>query len=269
MQLTKYRSVPSGMSFDLDTGPTPTAYVLSTPGNTAVIGLAGSGVWAVEILVTTDGLNYTLAGTLTAPGTRRYDTKTAQAIALRISSYTSGTVSGMLAHGGLTPTTNVSPIFGSFLLFSYNNTPTEPPTGNQIRFNAATLSQVTKVWIAYTTTDGTDNYQALTRIPYGGTLLVQEKSTHLDAVLFSILAPAIDKGGYVEVPVAYQQHTGTLAAAQVIVAVFNPGAQVSLTPVLMQQLPAPPPPEPEPKAAADAEEKPAIPKARRKVTRDG
>lgn len=250
MQLDKYRSVPSGMSFDLDTGPTPLAYVLSTPGNTAAIGLTGTGTWTVEVLVTTDGVNYTVLAQLTTPGTWRYETKTAQAIALRVKTYSTGTISGMLAHGGLTPVTNVSALFGSFLIFSYNATPTEPPIGNQIRFNSASLPAVTKVWLSNDTTDGTDQYYAIRKLPLGGTLLVQEKSTHSDAVLFGITGPVLDKVDYIEVAVRYQQHVGTLAAAQAIVAVFNPGPTISLSSTLeATQLPAIPSAPIEPPAA--------------------
>lgn len=229
MLLTTYRAVPSGMSFDLDTTPARAASMLSTPGNACVVGLTGAGTWAVELLASIDGVNYSLVATLTTPGLRRYDTKGVAAIAIRVSSYTagSGIVSGMLAHGALIPTTNVSPLFGSFLVYSYNATPTEPPIGNQIRFNAAAFSQVTKVWIANTTVDGVDQYFAIRHVPYGGTLLVQNKTKFSDAILFNILAPPIDKIDYVEIPVAFQQATGALTAQQVIVAVFNPGPVMS------------------------------------------
>jgi hypothetical protein len=231
MQLTNYRPVPHGMSFDLVTGPAPLAYLLSTPGNAALVGLTGAGLWRVEVLASTDGVEFAVLDTITTPGQRRYDTKGKAAIAIRVASYTpgSGILSGMLGHGGLTPTTNVSPLFGSFLVYSYNATPAEPPIGNQIRFNAATFPQVTKVWITNTTVDGVDQYFAIRHVPYGGTLLVQNKTRYSDAILFNILAPPIDKGDYVEVPVAFQQATGNLTAQQVLVAVFNPGPVMSFS----------------------------------------
>src|SRR5262245_57655733 len=130
MVLSNYRGVPSGMSFDFDTGPNPLAYVLSMPGNTAVVGVTGQGAWAVEVLITTDGVNYTTVGTLTMPGQWRYETKTAVAIALRVVSFTSGAIVGTLTHGGVTPFTNLSPLFGTFLIFSYNAPPTQPASGS-------------------------------------------------------------------------------------------------------------------------------------------
>jgi len=217
------------MSFDLDTGPTRKAFVLSMPGNTAVVGLTGQGVWSVEVLTTTDGLNYTLVSTRTMPGEWRYDTKTAVAIAIRVSSFTSGTIVGTLTHGGVQPFTYVSPLFGSFLIYSYNATTTEPPSGNQIRFNSTTMTAVTKVWIRNSTVDGNDAYFALRKIPFGGTILIQDRDNHLNAALFRIVNPLVDKVDYVELPVIYNQHTGTLSSAQTLVAVFAPGPTLSLS----------------------------------------
>jgi hypothetical protein len=237
MQLTTYKAVPSGMSFDLDISGKGTAYLLSTPGNEATVALQGAGVWAVEVLVSPDGVNFTQTAVQSLPGQWRYNTKGAAAAAIRVLSYTSGTVSGMLAHGGLTPITNVSPVFGSFLVFSYNATLTEPPTGNQIRFNGPLpFSAVTKVWIANTSVDGVDQYYAIRHIPVGGTLLVQNKTSHLDAVLFGVVGPIIDKGAYVEIPVAFQQEVGNLTAQQVLIAAFNPGPVLALSPTLTEKL---------------------------------
>jgi hypothetical protein len=234
MELTHYQAVPSGMSFDLDVTPTRTAYLLSTPGNAVLVGLVGSGSWAVEVLASFDGLNYAVVATVTTPGVRRYETKGVVSLAIRVLSFTpagSGVLSGMLAHGGLVPATNVSPVFGSFLTLSYNNTAVEPPAGNQIRFNNANFTQATKAWIANTTVDGVDQYYAVRHVPFGGTLLLQNKTDHTGAVLFGILAPPIDKGAYVEVPVVYQQGITTLNSQQAIIAVFNPGATMSFASV--------------------------------------
>lgn len=233
MQLLTSRGVPHGMSFDLDTGPSPLAYVLSTPGNAVVVGLAGNGTWAVEVLASFDGLNFDVVATVTTPGQRRYDTKGVAAVAIRVLAWTpgSGVVSGMLAHGGLIPATNVSPVFGSFLTLSYNNTAAEPPTGNQIRFDSGNFMLAKKAWICNTTVDGVDQYYAVRHVPYGGTLLLQNKTDHLGAVLFHILAPPVDKGSYVEVPVAFSQGIAALNSQQVIIAVFNPGAPMSFATV--------------------------------------
>jgi len=271
--LTTYTPVPSGMSFDLDTGPAPRAYLLSTPGNAVVVGLVGGGVWTVDVLASYDGLNYTVTATLRTPGQRRYETRGVVAIAIRVTSYTpggSGGLSGMLSHGGLIPATNVSPVFGSFLTFSYNNTAAEPPTGNQIRFNSANFILASKAWIANTTVDGVDQYYAVRHVPYGGTLLLQNKTDHAGAVLFGILAPPVDKGAYVEVPIEYQQGITTLNSQQVIIAVFNPGAPMSfaavaadefLSPDVLPADPGEPPPAITPLPVEPAD--PAAPKARR------
>lgn len=232
--LTNYQPVPSGLSFDFSTaGPTPRrAYLLMPSGSSAILAIAGTGVWTVEMLGSTDAVNFTVLGTRSAPGSFRFDTRGLAAVACRVSAYTSGSLTGMLAHGAPVPITNVSPMFGASLLFSYNATPTEPPIGNQLRANSASVTAVTKLWISNTTIDGTDQFQALRKIPHGGTILIQDRAKHADAVLFRILAPPIDKTDYIELSVSRQEHTGTLVAGQVLVAVFNPGPAISLNPAL-------------------------------------
>jgi hypothetical protein len=238
-QLRNYQSVPSGMTFPLDVGPTlpRRAYVLSTPGANAIVMLQGTGVWSVEILMSTDGLNYEVVATRSLPGQWRHDTKgpSCCSLAVRVASFTSGAVNGMLLHGGPVPITNVSPMFGAFLVYSYNATISEPPLGNQIRFNDIALSQVTKAWIRNFTTDGTDQFQALRRIPAGGTMLVQDRDDHTKAVLFSIVGPPVDKIDYVEIPVRFQQSTAGISQSMVLVAVFNPGPVMNLIPSMMGQ----------------------------------
>lgn len=232
MQLTNYTPVLHGLSFDLDpVGPVPRrAYVVQTAGTSALVSLAGTGTWVVEILGTKDGVDFTVLATRSMPGAWRFDTHATSALAVRVAAYTSGAIEGgVLAHGAPFVVTNVSPLFGAFLVFAYNATTAEPPVGNQIRFNAAPGPAVTKVWIANTTNDGTDQFQALRKIPHGGTLLVQDRTKHGDAVIFRIQAPPVDKTDYVELAVSYQQHTGALVAGQVLAAVFNPGPTISLT----------------------------------------
>ena len=251
MQLPRYTQVPSGLSFALDTGPEPRlAYVLSTPGAAAVISLGGTGTWTVEVLTSTDGQDFTVRTTLTSPGQWRYPTTGVAAIGLRVATYTTGSILGTVAYGGAAPITNVSPMFGAFLIYSFNATAVEPPIGNQIRFNQTKFADVTKVWIRNWANDGTDQYLALRKIPHGGTLLVQDRLKHEDAVLFRLLAPPIDKTDYVELTVAYQETTGALVAGQVVLAVFNPGPVVSLNPLTPTQLPAVPP---------DLPDKPTLP----------
>lgn len=232
--LTNYTPVPSGLSFDFNTaGPAPRrAYLLMPSGSSAVLAIAGTGAWTVEMLGSTDAVNFSVLGTRSAPGSFRFDTRGLAAVACRVSAYTSGTLTGMLAHGSPVPVTNVSPMFGASLIFSYNATAAEPPIGNQIRFNNTSFPAVTKVWIANTTNDGTDQFQALRKIPHGGTLLVQDRAKHADAILYRILAPPVDKTDYVELTVSYQEHTGALVAGQALVAVFNPGPTVSLNPAV-------------------------------------
>jgi hypothetical protein len=232
MQLERYTQVPSGLSFDLDTGPTPRlAYVLSTPGAAAVISLNGSGTWAVEVLSSIDGQDFTVRQTLTAPGQWRFATAGVAAIGLRVSAYSSGSILGTVAYGGASPITNVSPLFGTFLVYTYNTGTAEPPIGSQVRFNNTKLQDVTRIWIRNWANDGTDQYLAIRRIPHGGTILVQDRLNHDHSVLYRVVRPPIDRIDYVELIVLYQEHTGTLAGGQVVLAVFNPGPVVTLAPL--------------------------------------
>lgn len=264
--LSQYTPVLHGLSFDLDPAGAPAAaraYLVQTAGSSALVSLSGTGTWTVEILGSADGTNFTTLATRSMPGQWRFDTKGLSALAVRVIAFTSGTISGgVLAHGAPFVTTNVSPLFGAFLVFSYNATPTEPPIGNQLRANATAVAAVTKVWIANTTNDGTDQFQALRKIPHGGTLLIQDRAKHADAALYRVTAPPVDKTDYVELAVSYLSHIGALAAGQVLVAVFNPGPVISLVgPVFESEFalpgsdaPKPAPPGKRTKAAAEAAE---------------
>jgi hypothetical protein len=234
MQLSTYTPVPSGMSFDLDTGPAPRmAYLLSTPGNEATVALQGEGVWTVEILASLDGVDFTPVALQTLPGQWRYNTKGAAAAALRVLDFESGRITGMLAHGGLTPVTYVSPLFGSYLSYAFRTGVTEPPAKAEVKFNSTLLPNVTKVWIDNDSEDGSDQFYALRAIPPGGVLLLQERDNHLVAVLLTIVGPVLDKVGYIEVPVVYQEHSGSLSPQSktpILLAAFNPGAALTLVP---------------------------------------
>lgn len=121
-----------------------------------------------------------------------------------------------------TPASGLANVYGWPLTFSFSATTTAPPTGSQIRFNAATYADVTKVWMRTLTVEGFDQYYMLTRLLPGGTLVVQDKGDHLLAVKFSILAAPLDKGTYVELSVALVESAGLLAAQQVLVVFLAP-----------------------------------------------
>ena len=94
------------------------------------------------------------------------------------------------------------------LLYTFSTQTVEPPTGTQIRMNAATPAAVTKLWLRYTTDDGIDAFYALERLASGATLIVQDKNDHLQAVKFQTAGAAVDKAGYFEVPVTYVSDCG-------------------------------------------------------------
>jgi len=226
--------VTSEMAFDLDIGPAPrTSYLLSVPGHTTVVSLGGLGTWTVEVLGSTDGLTFGVVGTHTLPGDYRYNSNNVVAVAIRVASYTSGTPLAQLSRGGITTRTNVSPLFGTTLPYAFRTGTAETIARGEVKFNATLIGSVTKVWIAHETEDTIDQFYAVQRIPPGGTLLMQERSNHLAAVLFRVTGAVVNKTGYVEVPVAYLEHVGTLSPQgrlQVILAAFNPGASLSFAP---------------------------------------
>lgn len=203
--------------------------------------LGGLGSWTAEVLGSTDGLTFGVVGTHSLPGDYRYTTQGIVTVAIRISSYSSGTPMAQLARGGIVPHTNVSPLFGTTLPYSFRTGTTEQVARGELRFNSTLIGGVTKVWIAHEAEDGIDQFYAVQRIPAGGTLLVQDRSNHLSAVLFRVTGAAVDKIGYVEVPVVTLESVGTLSPQgrlPMIVAAFYPGASLSFAPpALVDRLP--------------------------------
>jgi uncharacterized phiE125 gp8 family phage protein len=118
--------------------------------------------------------------------------------------------------------------------YSFSLTVTEPPTGSQIRFDAAApYTAVTKVWVRYLTADGIDVFRGLMTTAPDSALYLQDKDDHTRFVHFTTIGAAIDKGGYVEIPVVWQE-TGAALVAQLSELVIKDPA------------PAPPEPWPEP-----------------------
>ena len=106
MQLTTYVPVADGQSFSLPTTPPypGRAAVLSTPGAEASITLEGAaGSWTVDLLTSADGLNFTVSTQYTAAGAWVIPTTGVQAIALRVSAWSSGSILATLRHGAVAP----------------------------------------------------------------------------------------------------------------------------------------------------------------------
>lgn len=88
--------------------------------------------------------------------------------------------------------------------YTFSNISTEPPGNKQIRTNHADNTLATKMWIQYVTTDDIDIYRVLTSIVLaGGQLYLQDLDDHTRFVRWHITGSVVDKGDYVEVPIAH------------------------------------------------------------------
>lgn len=120
--------------------------------------------------------------------------------------------------------------------YVYSTNVTEPPTGNQVRLDAAyPYTAAARAWIRYQTSDGIDAYYALMQTPAGADLILQDKNDHMIAAFFLTTGIAVDRGGYVELPIAYVSQSGAalLNTQAILIAELDPTATI-------------PPPEPEP-----------------------
>lgn len=100
--------------------------------------------------------------------------------------------------------------------FSFSTAILEPPTGNQIRLDAAApYTAVTRVWVRAQTIDGIDVHLYLMNTPVGSTLYLQDKDEHARYAAFILVAAPIDKTDYVELPAIWFASGTALLAQQV------------------------------------------------------
>lgn len=80
----------------------------------------------------------------------------------------------------------------------------EPPTGNQLRLNAAhPYTTVTKLWARLLTNDNVDVYYGLMGVDLTSALYVQDTNDHTRVARFQLLTAPVDKVTYVEFAVAW------------------------------------------------------------------
>jgi hypothetical protein len=110
---------------------------------------------------------------------------------------------------------------GNILLsYTFVATITEPPIGNQLRFNAGyPYSAVTKVWIKDISTDGQDLHQLLMLIAPATRFVVQDKDDSTKWARFLTAADPVGKAGYVEFTVTWVSDSG---------GVLNPNQNVAV-----------------------------------------
>lgn len=106
----------------------------------------------------------------------------------------------------------------SFTTFEYmfDTGTTEPAGSANIRFDSATYSAVTKVWVHEITSLGKDNANAFTLIDTNHRLFIQDKDDATKYVSFNVSATPIDKGAYWEFPVTFRSQGTVLAAQRVL-----------------------------------------------------
>jgi hypothetical protein len=120
----------------------------------------------------------------------------------------------------------------SFTTFEYmfDTGTTEPATSANIRFDSATYTAVTKVWVNEIDSVGRNNANAFTLVDAGTRLFIQDKDDATKWVSFDVTAPGIDKGVYWEFPVTWHASGPSPLAAQRVllnIAVMGtPGVQI-------------------------------------------
>jgi hypothetical protein len=107
------------------------------------------------------------------------------------------------------------------LEYQYNVGP-EPPTGNQVRVEGTDQTTATKLWAMNLDNSGEDVHVLLLRIPAGSKLYMQDFDDHTAYVEYETTAAPLDKGSYVEFPVAYRAGGGVPAQKVALFAVVEP-----------------------------------------------
>jgi uncharacterized phiE125 gp8 family phage protein len=101
--------------------------------------------------------------------------------------------------------------------YKFSATLTEPPTGDQVRFDAAhPYTAVAKVWVRNVNSDGVDVHNGLMLTAVGSTLYLQDKNDHTQYAAFVTIAAPVDKTDYVELPVAWVANGVALTNNQAI-----------------------------------------------------
>lgn len=110
------------------------------------------------------------------------------------------------------------------VLYDFSSSTAEPPTGNQIRFDAgAPYTAVTRLWMRNLTADGIDIHAMLMGLAVGETLYIQDKNDHAAFVTVDTTGAPVNKTDYVEVPAAWVGNgTALNGGQQVLVAIIPP-----------------------------------------------
>jgi hypothetical protein len=101
---------------------------------------------------------------------------------------------------------------GSVLFtYDFSTVTTEPPTGSQIRIDAAfPWTGATTIWIRNTTTGGIEIHGILMVITPASTIYLQNKTASGAYVLLTTTGDPVDKTSYVEFPVEWKNSGASL-----------------------------------------------------------
>jgi hypothetical protein len=102
--------------------------------------------------------------------------------------------------------TYTSSILGQYKV---STTTTPPPTSGHVRYNNATQTSATSLYIHDETQDGIDIDLLLRRISIGTPLTVQDKDDHTNYQIYEVTGAPIDNGTYFEIPVTINSSGGT------------------------------------------------------------
>lgn len=98
---------------------------------------------------------------------------------------------------------------------------TAPPTGNQVRFDAAhPYTSVTKVWVRNLTTDGVDTHGIMLVLTTGSTVYVQDRTNSALYAVFTMSSDPVDQVEYVELPVTWKSNGSAIPNADAVEVVF-------------------------------------------------
>jgi hypothetical protein len=110
-------------------------------------------------------------------------------------------------------------------------TPLAGPTDGEVRFDAAyPYTAVSKVWLNQLTADGADMRTVLLLLVPGTDVYVQDLNASTNFGRFTLTAPPVMNGAFVELPVVYRDAGVSLLNNQVVMAILVTPAQVGPQP---------------------------------------
>jgi hypothetical protein len=111
-------------------------------------------------------------------------------------------------------------LYGAVQNYMFNATTAAPPAAGGIRFNNATQTAVTTIWLNYVTNDvnaiNLKNY-FLQRVKVGDTFYIQDKDAPTKWQLYKLTAAFTDDNTYATLPVTWLAGASALTAARVII----------------------------------------------------